>query len=66
MRLSENIKRIREVMGLISEQETYTFTNKLEYEKALKIYNKAKRLSDESIRKSNEFKNSKFYWMTTI
>jgi len=62
MRLSENIKRIREVMGLISEQETYTFTNKLEYEKALKIYNKAKRLSDESIRKSNEFKNSKFYF----
>ena len=62
MRLSENIKRIREVMGLISEQETYTFTNKLEYEKALKIYNKAKRLSEESIRKSNEFKNSKFYF----
>ncbi len=60
MRLSENIKRIRKVMGLISEQETYTFTDKSEYEKALKIYNQAKKLSDESIRKFNAFKNSKF------
>lgn len=60
MRLSENIKRIREVMGLISEQETYTFTNKSEYEKALKIYNKAKKLSDESLRRFNLLKKARF------
>jgi len=51
-----------QLLKLIKEQTTKTYTNKAEYEKALKIYNKAKKLSDESIRKSNEFKNSKFYF----
>jgi len=45
---------------LISEQETYTFTNKSEYEKALKIYNRAKKLSDESLRRFNLLKKEKF------
>jgi len=38
MRLSENIIRIREVMGLISEQKEKIYHDKEEYEKALKIY----------------------------
>lgn len=46
-----------QLLKLIKEQTTKTYTNKEEYEKALKIYNKAKRLSDESLRKFNLLKN---------
>lgn len=43
MRLSENIKRIREVMGLISEQTDTenVYTDEESYKKALENYNKA-------------------------
>ena len=60
MKLLENISRIREVMGIITEQKSNVFTDKVEYEKALKLYNKAKKLSDESLRKFNLFKNQNF------
>lgn len=74
MILSENIKRIREVMGLFPEEQaviseqsiesvsekTKVYTNKAEYEKALKLFNKAKELSDKSKKKFNIFKNTVF------
>ena len=57
MNLQENISRIKEVMGILSEQTTKVYTDKNEYDKALELYNKAEKVSKLSIQIFNFLKN---------